>query len=145
MAVTNMPGAVGRTSTFALCNVTLPWALRIVEHGIDEAVTEDEGGAEESIEVAGGEETAAVQPGVVATRTVVEFGPDAVSRSLTALMIVGVLVMWFAGFSAAALVRGVAPAVIRSVYANLAIYAGGAALVAAAAWGATFVLARRSS
>ncbi len=25
--VANMPGAVGRTSTFALCNVTLPWAL----------------------------------------------------------------------------------------------------------------------
>ena len=27
--VTNMPGAVGRTSTFALCNVTLPWVLRL--------------------------------------------------------------------------------------------------------------------
>ncbi len=25
--VTNMPGAVGRTSTFALCNVTLPWVI----------------------------------------------------------------------------------------------------------------------
>jgi alanine dehydrogenase len=35
--VANMPGAVGRTSTFALCNVTLPWALRIVDHGIAEA------------------------------------------------------------------------------------------------------------
>ncbi len=32
--VTNMPGAVGRTSTFALCNVTLPWALRIAELGL---------------------------------------------------------------------------------------------------------------
>lgn len=32
--VTNMPGAVGRTSTFALCNVTLPWVLRIAEHGL---------------------------------------------------------------------------------------------------------------
>lgn len=32
--VTNMPGAVGRTSTYALCNVTLPWVLRIAEHGI---------------------------------------------------------------------------------------------------------------
>jgi alanine dehydrogenase len=28
-----MPGAVGRTSTFALCNVTLPWVLRIANHG----------------------------------------------------------------------------------------------------------------
>jgi alanine dehydrogenase len=35
--VANMPGAVGRTSTFALCNVTLPWALRIVQHGLPEA------------------------------------------------------------------------------------------------------------
>ena len=32
--VTNMPGAVGRTSTFALCNVTLPWALEIAQRGI---------------------------------------------------------------------------------------------------------------
>ena len=32
--VTNMPGAVGRTSTFALCNVTLPWALEIADRGI---------------------------------------------------------------------------------------------------------------
>lgn len=35
--VTNMPGAVGRTSTFALCNVTLPWALRIASDGIETA------------------------------------------------------------------------------------------------------------
>lgn len=27
--VTNMPGAVGRTSTFALCNVTLPWIMQV--------------------------------------------------------------------------------------------------------------------
>ncbi|MEN6493702.1 MAG: alanine dehydrogenase [Thermoguttaceae bacterium] len=32
--VTNMPGAVGRTSTFALCNVTLPWAEKIIHHGL---------------------------------------------------------------------------------------------------------------
>ena len=32
--VTNMPGAVGRTSTFALCNVTLPWALEIANRGV---------------------------------------------------------------------------------------------------------------
>jgi alanine dehydrogenase len=31
--VTNMPGAVGRTSTFALCNVTLPWALQLARQG----------------------------------------------------------------------------------------------------------------
>jgi alanine dehydrogenase len=35
--VTNMPGAVGRTSTFALCNVTLPWVIRLAG-GVDEAI-----------------------------------------------------------------------------------------------------------
>jgi alanine dehydrogenase len=38
--VTNMPGAVGRTSTFALCNVTLPWALRIANLGLVRAANE---------------------------------------------------------------------------------------------------------
>jgi alanine dehydrogenase len=36
--VTNMPGAVGRTSTFALCNVTLPWVMRIAAQGIEAAI-----------------------------------------------------------------------------------------------------------
>jgi alanine dehydrogenase len=36
--VTNMPGAVGRTSTFALCNVTLPWVIRLASTGIATAV-----------------------------------------------------------------------------------------------------------
>ncbi len=36
--VTNMPGAVGRTSTFALCNVTLPWVVKLAKHGVDAAV-----------------------------------------------------------------------------------------------------------
>jgi alanine dehydrogenase len=38
--VTNMPGAVGRTSTFALCNVTLPWVLAIADRGIEAAARE---------------------------------------------------------------------------------------------------------
>ena len=33
--VTNMPGAVGRTSTFALCNVTLPWVIRMAQSSIE--------------------------------------------------------------------------------------------------------------
>lgn len=32
--VANMPGAVGRTSTFALCNVTLPWAIQLANRGV---------------------------------------------------------------------------------------------------------------
>jgi alanine dehydrogenase len=35
--VANIPGAVGRTSTFALCNVTLPWANRIAGCGLLDA------------------------------------------------------------------------------------------------------------
>ncbi len=35
--VTNMPGAVGRTSTYALCNVTFPYVLQIARHGLDGA------------------------------------------------------------------------------------------------------------
>lgn len=38
--VTNMPGAVGRTSTFALCNVTLPWLLKLVDGGVGSAGVE---------------------------------------------------------------------------------------------------------
>jgi alanine dehydrogenase len=33
--VANMPGAVPRTSTFALCNQTLPYALKLAERGFD--------------------------------------------------------------------------------------------------------------
>ncbi|MCO6457159.1 MAG: alanine dehydrogenase [Pirellulaceae bacterium] len=35
--VTNMPGAVGRTSTFALCNVTLHWVQQLAGRGLDAA------------------------------------------------------------------------------------------------------------
>ncbi len=40
-AVANMPGAVPRTSTFALTNVTLPYALRIANMGWKEACRSD--------------------------------------------------------------------------------------------------------
>ena len=39
--VTNMPGAVGRTSTYALTNVTLPYALQLANKGADRAVKEN--------------------------------------------------------------------------------------------------------
>lgn len=39
--VTNMPGAVPRTSTYALSNVTLPYALRLADQGFAEAVRHD--------------------------------------------------------------------------------------------------------
>ena len=39
--VTNMPGAVPRTSTYALSNVTLPYALTLAGRGFDAAVRQD--------------------------------------------------------------------------------------------------------
>jgi alanine dehydrogenase len=35
--VTNMPGAVGRTSTYALCNATLPYVLQLAAEGVEGA------------------------------------------------------------------------------------------------------------
>lgn len=39
--VTNMPGAVGRTSTYALTNVTLPYVLQMAKKGVEKAVREN--------------------------------------------------------------------------------------------------------
>jgi alanine dehydrogenase len=39
--VSNMPGAVGRTSTYALTNVTLPYVLQLANKGIDRATREN--------------------------------------------------------------------------------------------------------
>jgi alanine dehydrogenase len=40
-AVGNMPGAVPNTSTYALTNVTLPYAVEIAAAGLEEAVRSD--------------------------------------------------------------------------------------------------------
>ena len=39
--VSNMPGAVARTATFALANVTLPYALALANQGLHQALTDD--------------------------------------------------------------------------------------------------------
>lgn len=41
--VANMPGAVPRTSTFALTNTTLPYALKLANKGFLQAITKDPG------------------------------------------------------------------------------------------------------
>ena len=51
--VTNMPGAVGRTSTIALCNATLPYAVKIANKGYEKAAAED-AGLGEGINLVGG-------------------------------------------------------------------------------------------
>lgn len=44
--VTNMPGAVGRTSTYALCNVTLPYVLQFARDGWRSVASTNAGVAE---------------------------------------------------------------------------------------------------
>jgi alanine dehydrogenase len=39
--VTNMPGAVGRTSTYALTNVTTPYAVQLANKGVDRAAADN--------------------------------------------------------------------------------------------------------
>ena len=41
--VANMPGAVGRTSTYALTNVTTPYVLQLATKGVDRACQENAG------------------------------------------------------------------------------------------------------
>ncbi|MHB9880085.1 alanine dehydrogenase [Pacificimonas sp. ICDLI1SI03] len=54
--VANMPGAVARTSTFALNNATLPYIVRLANMGVDAALAADPGLAE-GLNVKGGQIT----------------------------------------------------------------------------------------
>ncbi len=54
--VTNMPGAVPITSTYALTNATLPYVLELADHGVDEAIARHPGLAL-GVNVRGGEVT----------------------------------------------------------------------------------------
>lgn len=76
---------------------------------------------------------------------VVEYGPDAVSTSLTAAMVVGVAVIWIAGVAAAAALQGVSPSLVSSIYSNMLMFAPGAVVVAGLAAGVTYFLSKRSS
>ncbi len=54
--VTNMPGAVARTSTFALNNATLPFTLALADKGHRRALAEDRH-LKQGLNVAGGKVT----------------------------------------------------------------------------------------
>jgi alanine dehydrogenase len=54
--VTNMPGAVGRTSTYALCNITFPYVMQIARLGLNEACRQQPGLAE-AVNMSGGQVT----------------------------------------------------------------------------------------
>ena len=68
--VANMPGAVGRTSTFALCNATLPWVLRLAKVGCQGAI-EQAGPLREAVNIHQG----AVTNAAVAEAFGLEFRP----------------------------------------------------------------------
>jgi alanine dehydrogenase len=61
--VTNMPGAVGRTSTYALTNVTLPYVLQLARKGLDRAIA-DNPALREGVNIRAGQVT---NPAVAAT------------------------------------------------------------------------------
>jgi hypothetical protein len=111
--------------------------------GLDDAVSGEEAGDDDMIEV--GADAGSSTPARFSAAPIVEAAPDAVSAALTALMVVGVVIMWFAGLAGAALVRGVSPSLVRTIQANLLMCVGGAALVAGLAAGITYFLAKRSS
>lgn len=110
--------------------------------GLDDAIPEDATADEddESVETAG---TAGATKSARVVRQVVEYGPDPASTALTAMMIVAVLVMWFAGLGAAALVRGITPSLLESIYGKLWMFAGGALLAAVAAGAVTYLVAKK--
>ncbi len=54
--VANMPGAVGRTSSFALCNATLRWVVRLAELGCAGAIEAD-GPLKQAVNIHNGEIT----------------------------------------------------------------------------------------
>lgn len=126
--------------------------------GLDEAIpkgTAEEEEPLEAVEAESGTEAEAGEEAAVpaeaapaarraVVREVVEYGPDAVSSGLTALMAVALAVMLFGGLGAAALVRGVTPALIESVYTKLWMYTGAALVVAVIAAAVTYLLAKRS-
>lgn len=125
-------GADGESSAVAMGDDT--------RAGLDEAVDvgagTDVGG--ESLDAEPAVESASA---VVVTR--VEYGPDAVSTGLTAAMAVAVLVLWFGALGTAALVRGISPSLLQTIYAKMPIFVGGSAGAVLMAGGLTYFIVKK--
>ena len=80
--VTNMPGAVPITATYALTNATLPYVLALADHGVEGAIARDPG-LRPGVNVIGGRVTHAA----VAEGTGMEFTPveEALAEQSSAL------------------------------------------------------------
>ena len=111
--------------------------------GLEEAITERSGSA--TFEPVEEEEAAPAAAGAaVATRTRLEFEPDAIASGLTGMLFVGVLVMCLAGLTAAAATQEVWPSLLQ-LLSEKNLIVGAAALVAAlAALGVGFMLGKKS-
>ena len=108
-----------------------------LDAGISEKISE---GGEVSAEA--GAAPAGASGGAV-TVTRVEFAPDALSGGLTALLVVAIIVLGFAGLAAAASVRGVSLPVVEFVYGKLWMFGAGAVVACGVATGIGYLLGRR--
>ncbi|MFQ5462819.1 MAG: helix-turn-helix domain-containing protein [Phycisphaerae bacterium] len=120
-----------------------------LEEAIVEPEEEDAGKAEDVFSADVDEDdsapTTAATPRAVEVVRTVPYAPDALSASLTAAMVVAVVVMWVAGLAAAAMVRGITPGIIDVLYHNLMVFSGGCLGVGIVTAGVVFLLKRRSS
>lgn len=76
---------------------------------------------------------------------VVEYAPDAASTSLTAAMVVAIAIVWLGGLASMAMLQGVTPSLIQTIYPNLLIFAGAALGLTGIVAGITYFMAKRSS
>lgn len=118
-----------------------------LEQAIPESGEEGGSGAEPVVEAEEVTAEAAAAPAApaVRTRTVVEYGPDAVSMGLTGMLVVATAVMCVAGVGAASMMQGVWPSLLGALYENLWIFGAVSLVVALGALGLGFVLGRRSA
>jgi len=116
--------------------------------GLEEAISEEVPEGKEVVQGPGVAEVgASASASAAATATVVttrvEFAPDALSAGLTALLVVAIIVLGFAGLTAAASVRGVSLPVIEYVYGKLWMFGAGAVVAGGIATGIGYLLGRR--
>lgn len=83
--------------------------------------------------------------GSVAQVVTVEYAPDAASTALTGALVTAIAVMLFGGLGAASMVRGAVPGLLKTLYANLAIFAGGSALLCALVGAIAYFVAKKRS
>lgn len=107
--------------------------------GLDKAIP----ATDEEVEAVSAAADAAMPRARAVVTEVYEYAPDAVTRSLTAALVVAVAVMWIGGLGAAAMVRTTMPGLLQTVYDNLMIFTGGSLVAAGIAAGVTYMLAKR--